>query len=284
MKFTVLQTGYLLYMHLTTFVDRWNDNLLEVAAKLPETPKPQGYRLRPSRLGRPAYIQAIEHLCYLHGNIVDSDSVMLGRKQDIFDVGHATEERIINTLRSVGITDFSYQLPVSFELAGYIIEGTADLVIDETVVDIKTASNSNFTRLIKGYADLTYRTQLACYAHGLGLTQTALLLYNKDNSELYYKAVDVSGLMERVSNILGSLKVLEDLTLENAWEYILETMEIPEPVQQMRDKQHTGKYLVPKELQWAPTVRDVLFHTEVYNGTRYVVGVNANPTETIRTL
>ena len=280
----VPQTGYLSTMHLTTFVDRWNDNLLEVTAKLPETPKPQGYRLRPSRLGRPAYIQAIEHLCYIHGNVVDSDYVTLGRKQDIFDVGHATELRIIDTLRSVGVTDFSYQVPVEFELCGYTIEGTADLIMDETVIDIKTASNSNYARLAKGYSDLTYRTQLACYAHGLGLTQTALLLYNKDNSELYYKAVDVSGLMERVGNILYSLKVLEDLTLENAWEYILETMEIPEPVPQMRDKQPTGKYLVPKELQWAPTVRDVLFNTELNNGTRYVVGVNANPTETIRTL
>ena len=227
-------------MHLTTFVDRWNDNLLEVAAKLPDTPKPQGYRLRPSRLGRPAYIQAIEHLCYLHGNIVDSDYTTLGRKQDVFDVGHATELRIIDTLRSVGVTDFSYQLPVTFELAGYTVEGTADLVIDETVVDIKTASNSNYTRLIKGYGDLTYRTQLACYAYGLGLTQTALLLYNKDNSELYYKAVDTSGLMERVGNILHSLKVIESMGIDEAWQYINDVMEIPEPVPQMRDKQHTG--------------------------------------------
>lgn len=270
-------------MHLSTFVDSWNTNSLAVTKHLDTIDSAkQGYRLRPSRLGRPAFVQAIEHLVYLHGNVpIHNEANDLGRTQDIFAVGHATEARIVDVMKSVGISGFDYQVPVSFDLAGYTIEGTADLVYDDTVIDIKTASSSNYKRLISGYGDIVYRTQLACYSKGLGLHDVALLLYNKDTSELYYKPVSVDGLMDRVESILAALKEMEDLTLEDGWNYVLETMSIPEPVPQMAAKKPTGRFLVPPELQYAPTVRDVLFHTEVHNGTRYVTSINERPLETI---
>jgi hypothetical protein len=272
-------------LSLHDFVDQWASNTILLPANDYDTPSQQPYRLRPSRLGRPAYVTALEHLVHLHGNnhqAVDNTEYY-GRNSDIFRTGHDVEARIVEVMRSANVETFDYQVPTSFELHGYTIEGTADIVLGDTVIDVKTASASNFKRLLSGYNDLTYRTQLALYAHGLNLPRAALLLYNKDNSELQLKYITLTDEVARVTNILGELKLLEEMTLENAYEYIQETFIITEPPSQMRAKVPTGKYLVPSELWYSPVVCNILWSTEYgSDGVRYVTSSNPDPVTTIR--
>lgn len=269
---------------LEQFVRDWGNNTITLPPANHTTPSQQPYRLRPSRLGRHGYITAVEYLIHLHGQShkgIDNTEYY-GRVQDIFRTGHDVEARIIEVMRSANVEPFEYQVPTSFEMCGFTIEGTADLVINDTVVDIKTASASNHKRLLTGYNDQTYRTQLALYAHGLGLSKTALLLYNKDNSDLQLKYINLTTELDRVRNILTELNHLKTMTLEDAFEYVYNVFEVTSPPSQKRDKQATGQYLVPSELYYEPVVRDVLWNTEVRDGVRYVTTENPDPLTTIR--
>jgi hypothetical protein len=201
--------------------------------------------------------------------------------QDIFATGHSVEARLVQVMRSAGV-QLEYQVPTSFELSGYTIEGTADVIYDDIVIDIKTASASNFKRLSGDYDTLQYRTQLALYAHGLGLKRVALLLYNKDTSELVLKPLQLTSELDRVRTILTELGYIEAMTLDDAYEYVYNTFLIPEPPNQMRQKVPTGLLLTPPELRYEPTVRDVIYTSEVRDGTRYITGHNEDPVGTIR--
>lgn len=269
---------------LQQFVNEWSTNTIVLPPANHTTPSQQPYRLRPSRLGRPAYVTAIEYLVHLHGNThkgIDNTEYY-GRTQDIFRTGHDVEARIVEVMRSANVEHFEYQVPTTFEMCGFTIEGTADVVINDTVVDIKTASASNFKRLLTGYNDLPYRTQLALYAHGLNVPNVALLLYNKDTSELQLKSINLTTELDRVQSILTELKCIKDMSLEDAFEYAYNVFEVTTPPAQRRDKLLTGNYLVPPELYYEPLVRDILWTTEVRNGTRYITGDNQTPCTTIR--
>lgn len=258
------------------FTTNWaNDNILLTAAKPSTiTPLKQEYRLRPSRLGGPGYITAYEYLLWLNSyRELDDGLSYYGRRQDIFTTGHEVEARLVNIMRQAGLV-FETQVPVEFNLGGQSIQGTADMVLNDTVVDIKTASNSNFKRLLTGYGDITYRTQLALYAHGLQLDKVGLLIYNKDTSELAWRPIQLTNEVERVSDIITALTGVVDKPIKEAIEYINETFSITEPPDQMRQKIPTGKYLVPRELGFNHTIRDLLYETQVgSDGTRYVTYV-----------
>jgi hypothetical protein len=258
---------------LDQFVTQWADDTLELPVNQDSnlTPAKQEYRLRPSRLGCAAYITAFEYLLWLWGYpTVAEDNQYYGRRQDIFTTGHEVEARLVNVMRQCGLM-FETQVPVTFTLAKQVIEGTSDMVINDTVVDIKTASASNYKRLISGYNDLTYRTQLALYAYGLGLDDVGLLLYNKDTSELHYKPIRLTNEIDRVHYILELLTEMKGISsLAECIDFIIENFEITLPPCQMRNKESTGRYLVPPDLMYNPVVRDLLHKTEVIAGTRYV--------------
>lgn len=271
-------------LSLQDFVTQWASNDIRLPDNEHTSPSRQEYRLRPSRLGRTAYITAIEHLVHKHGlqHQAVNNVEVYGRTQDIFRTGHDVESRIIQIMRAANLESFEYQVPTSFDLHGYTIEGTADLVIGDTVIDVKTASASNFKRLLSGYNDLTYRTQLALYAHGLGLSNVSLLLYNKDTSELALRPIALTTEFSRVNGILAMLREMEDMTLEDSWLYVTNEFNITTPPNQMRDKSPTGKLLVPPDLWYETVVRNVLWETEKINGTVYVTSANTDPVDTIR--
>lgn len=268
---------------LQSFVTLWQENAIPLPNNNYTEPSTQPYRLRPSRLGRPAYVTAIDHLIHLHGNkhVAVDNAEYYGRMQDIFRTGHDVEARIVEVMRSAGMQGIEYQVPNSFTMHGYVIEGTADLVIDDTVIDIKTASASNFKRLLSGYNDLTYRTQLALYAHALGLKRVALLLYNKDTSELQLKYINLTNELERVSSILSELRTMESMTLDDAFNHVFDVFEVSDPVPQMRNKVPTGRMLLPPELYYEYKTCDVLWRTEYRDGTRYITMANEDPIKTI---
>jgi hypothetical protein len=271
-------------MDLQSFVTQWADTTIPLPSHNYTEPSKQPYRLRPSRLGRPAYVTVIDHLIHLHGNkhaAVDNTEYY-GRVQDIFRTGHDVEARLVEVMRSSGIQGIEYQVPTAFDMHGYTIEGTADVVLDDTVIDIKTASASNFKRLLSGYNDLTYRTQLALYAHGMGLKRVALLLYNKDTSELQLKYIPLTNELERVRTILCELRKMETLNLEDALTQLFDMFSVSDPVLQMRNKVPTGRYLLPPELYYEAKTCDVLWRTEYIDGTRYITDINEDPAKTIR--
>jgi hypothetical protein len=270
---------------LVDFAYNWSVNRIKLPDNHYDVPSKQAYRLRPSRLGRLAYVTAVEHLVHLYGmeNTVIDNTEYYGRQSDIFRTGHDKEALIVQTMRATGIT-LDYQVPCTFNLHGYVIEGTADLVVDDTVVDIKTASASNYKRLLTGYNTLTYRTQLALYAHALHLESTALFLYNKDTSEVTYQRINLTTEFNRVSDILLHLRTMEELpSLEQAWSYLVEHFLIPEPPSQMRNKTATGILLLPPELRYEPNVLNVLWETDYGpSDTVHVTGVVADPCTRIR--
>lgn len=269
---------------LLDFATNWNINNIKLPDNHYDKPSKQDYRLRPSRLGRIAYVTAVEHLIHLYGRDHEAidNTEFYGRQSDIFRTGHDKEALIVEMLRATNIVH-DYQVPCSFVLHGYVIEGTADLVVEDTVVDIKTASASNYKRLLTGYNTLTYRTQLALYAHGLGLTSTALFLYNKDTSEVTYQYIQLTNELARVTLILEGLRQLEECpSLEEAWTGLEDLFLIPAPPAQMRNKQATGQLLVPAELRYEPNVLNVLWNTEHRNGTTYITGGSQDACERIR--
>jgi hypothetical protein len=270
---------------LTDFASQWTTNRIKLPDNHYDTPSKQSYRLRPSRLGRLAYVTAIEHLIHLYGveNTSVDNTEYYGRQADIFRTGHDKEALIVQTMRATGIV-LDYQVPCTFNLHGYTIEGTADLVVDDTVVDIKTASASNYKRLLTGYNTLTYRTQLALYAHGLHLDSTALFLYNKDTSEVTYQRINLTTEYERVSDILLHLRTMEELpSLEQAWSYLVEHFLIPDPPSQMRNKVATGVLLLPPELRYEPNVLNVLWESDQSkDGTNYITCATDDPCAVIR--
>ena len=269
---------------LVDFASNWNLDNVRLPDNHYDKPSKQDYRLRPSRLGRPAYVTGIEHLIHLYGkdHAAIDNTEYYGRRADIFRTGHDKEALIVEMLRATNVVH-DYQVPCSFTLHGYTIEGTADLVVDDTVVDIKTASSGNYKRLLTGYNTLTYRTQLALYAHALDVSATALFLYNKDTSEVTYQYINLTSELERVSDILQNLRVMEELpSLTEAWNYLEDTFLIPSPPSQMRDKQPTGQLLLPPELRYEPNVLNVLWETEHRSGTTYITSTTDNPCDIIR--
>lgn len=259
--------------NIAEFVTHWSDDSITLHSGNDTktiTPAKQEYRLRPSRLGGAGYITAYEYLLWLKGyRELDNTTMYYGRRQDIFTTGHEVESRLVNIMRQAGMV-FETQVPVEFTLSEQVIQGTADMVIDDTVVDIKTASNSNFKRLLTGYGDLTYRTQLGLYAHGLGLRQVGLLIYNKDTSELAWRPITLTNEVERVATIITEINKMRGMTTKEAVVFINDTFSVTPPPDQMRQKAPTGKYLVPRELGFNHAMRDLLYNSEVVDGTRYI--------------
>lgn len=277
-------------MSLSTFVQQWNSDTL--SGFNPAIPDPDqvlfsvpqaAHQLRPSSLGQMAFITAMEYVICGYVNKVKRSPDMTtkyGRVTDLLNVGHITEDRITHVMRHNGY-DIQTQVPCTYtsEFVGDI-KGTADLVINDTVVDVKTARASNVKRLVDGGGGQKYITQLAIYAEALKLKDASLLVYNKDTSELTLIDVPREALrsaVRRVDAILEQCTHFDTVsTLEAKLHKVYDMCEDPKPVPQMYKKERTGRYLVPQELYYQDWLVDILYDTEsgVNNTgtiTRYII-------------
>ena len=285
------------------FVTDWNNDALDGFD--PEVldpdqclfqPSQPSYQLRPSSLGQAGFITAIEYTINSYKTVLNRPAVSTphtyGRMTDLLNVGHITESRIIAVLHHNSYL-IQHSVPCTYH-SPHVgdIKGTADLLLGDTVIDVKTASSANVKRLVNDVGGLKYVTQLAVYAKALGVPDAGLLVYNKDNSELTYIDVPRSAMrqaLERAEQILEACSYIDDFTtLTDKYQHVYRVFEIPEPVPQMYKKERSGRYLLPQCLYYKRWLVDLLFDTEQgYNNagnvTTYVVRV-LEPAETVQRL
>ena len=261
-------------MNLGDFVSWWNTDAVPLTDNTHILPAKQQYRLRPSSLGKSAYITAFYRLLNQYGKPHEAinNKRFYGIREDRFKVGHETEARIVSVMREAGLT-LDSSVPCELTICGYTITGTADLVIDDTVIDVKTMTSSMYTG---SFVPSTYRTQLGLYAKALKCSGTMLLKYNKDTSELQLLPVDTTGVYERVELVLGMIQVMDNLgNLEEKIEFIFNAFEVTPPKPQIRLGKPTGKSLTPSDLHMDPLIRDILYQNSVVDGVRYITHSNS---------
>ena len=120
-------------------------------------------------------------------------------------VGDMLEAYIVALIRASELPVVDVQIPVKLSLAGQDISGTADIIIGDTVYDIKTASDFSFSKFKSGFHSIVdndpfgYVAQGYCYAAALNLKFGGWIVLNKnsgdicvcatpDNDEAYKKA------------------------------------------------------------------------------------------------
>lgn len=251
------------------FVTLWNQDNLVLPENTHVLPAKQAYRLRPSSLGKSGYITAFYRLLNQFGKPHEAvnNARYYGVREDRFKMGHEAEARIVAVMREVGLA-IDVSVPVDMTIAGYPIKGTADIVLGDMVLDVKTMTSSMYGGT---YVPSTYRTQLGLYAKALRCTSAAILKFSKDTSELRVCPMDISGTYERVEYILGAIAVMDGLgDLEERIEYVFNVFEVTPPKPQVRLGKPTGRSLTPGDLHMDPLVRDILYRSEVSDGTRYI--------------
>jgi len=141
--------------------------------------KPAGKRnLRLSSIGRPA-----RQLWY--DKNTDKEIIPLEPSTRIkFLYGHILEELLILFTRVAGhkVTDQQKQVTVGG------IKGHQDCMIDDVLVDCKSASGKSFEKFSKGtlYSDdpFGYIAQISAYAEGNNVDEAAFLAINKQSGEI----------------------------------------------------------------------------------------------------
>lgn len=119
------------------------------------------------------------------------------RIKRIFRLGHIIEKEVIDLLIGAGFTvytsdDNSSQFGGKDEEIGYNIDGV--LMIDETpyLLEIKSASNDRFNKMVKlgvKISDPTYYAQMITYMHYMELDRGFFIAYNKNNSDIHVEVV-----------------------------------------------------------------------------------------------
>lgn len=148
----------------------------------------QSFRLRMSNLGRPGCVLQAEAL-----GLKRDQAPYSTRFRNLF--GDLVEAAAVAIMRNASVNVVAEQLPVSLEIAGRKIDGTADIVINEggmKVYDIKSASswayankylNKNLQSLLEDGDNFGYLTQIYLYSVASGFPVGGLIIINKETGE-----------------------------------------------------------------------------------------------------
>jgi len=132
----------------------------------------------------------------------------------IFKLGNAIEDLIIEDLRTA-YDVFDCQKEIFIEHNGSLIKGHIDGIIYINniphLLEIKSASKSRFNQLKKcGYEEWseTYKAQIHTYCTICELSKIFVIVYNKDNSDIYEEFIDLNisyaiDVMKRAISIIG---------------------------------------------------------------------------------
>ena len=122
-----------------------------------------------------------------------------GRVLRLFKLGDLIEDQVVEDLRNSGFKVEGQQTIVEFEHEGLMLTGRTDGIITGLVeskqphlLEIKSASEKRFNELKKsGYEewDRKYKAQIHAYAAGLELNNILVVVYNKNNSEIYTERI-----------------------------------------------------------------------------------------------
>jgi hypothetical protein len=154
------------------------------------TSKRGGFRLRMSNLGRPPCMLQAE----AEGHAAEQEAPS-NRFRNLY--GDLIESAAIGLMKEAGVNVKDEQIPCELELAGTVIDGTADIVIDEEgpkVYDIKSSSSWAYTNkyvsntlhnLWEDGDSFGYVTQIYLYSQSLKLPVGGLIIINKETGEWY---------------------------------------------------------------------------------------------------
>lgn len=226
--------------------------------------------LRMSGLGKPAAVQALNHLGFY-------EPEPTGAPRLIFHIGDVYENWLEQQIKAYpGLDVISSQGEVDF----MGVKGHYDFVVegregDALLVEAKTMSDGYSKQFVKNANDARgYATQLALYNHTTGIN-AVWVCYNKGTGQNFIVLPDYGVLTERLGRAediikrMSGLKKLDDL---------LNTFRAPPPYPEVYKKEETGKNLVPLNMKYTP-FRYVLYDIEIgSNGygkeTEYVKGIN----------
>lgn len=118
----------------------------------------------------------------------------------VFRLGHVIEDEVVALLEEAGFTVHSQQLEVGSVEKGWVghIDGLIDLPTPHGVnrtllLEIKTANSRRFAELVEmdSYSAWSpnYAAQIQSYMAHLPVEEALVVVYNKDNSDIYYEQI-----------------------------------------------------------------------------------------------
>lgn len=162
------------------------DKLLQTLSEI-EADRTYANPIRPSNAGKCARAIAYQ----LH--FPDKMKPLGARARLVFRLGDTIEAEIKTLLKDNPPEGVQFFFPdpqekVSFKIGDVEIVGAIDgrCIVggEEYVVEIKSAGDYGFKKMLKGDLDYSYACQATAYQHALGLKKTLFLIYNKNTSHL----------------------------------------------------------------------------------------------------
>jgi hypothetical protein len=169
-------------------------------------------RLGLSEVGHPCD----RYLWYKHNGV--AGIAPPGRVLRLFELGNIIEEHVKDLLRGIGLEVTDEQRELSVEdypgvLTGHI-DGVVNIDGEPCLLEVKSASAKNFKALQKaGYEawDDKYRAQVHVYMILANLQDSLVVVYNKDNSEIYLERIKLNSgyaldVLKRAFDVISEAK------------------------------------------------------------------------------
>ncbi len=168
------------------------------------------FTLRMSNLGRP--------LCQLQHGKRGTPAVRWNEYQLMytFMVGDMAELWLILVMQSAGIPIQGYNIPVKYKFGDEEISGTADIMIDDKIWDIKTMSAGSFAKYtnfggfdqVQNDDPFGYVAQGFAYAAGLGKPFGGWIIMNKNTGDIAISEVPITYAKHQAESIKASTKLI----------------------------------------------------------------------------
>lgn len=195
------------------------------------------YTLRLSQLGKPLILLCLYKLGYTEPNSTSF-------KQDwIFSLGDVVETYLMSLVHMCGYDLHSAQEEVVFEG----VKGHIDFAVGETIVEVKSMSDTYFRQFIKDQDDARgYLTQLHTYCAAAGTKRGVWLLLNKGTNELVEIPLRWSdSTISRAKTVIYNWQQCESI------DWLLEHVSPPEGTPEFKAGVLTGRFLVPAGMRYS---------------------------------
>ena len=197
------------------------------------------FTLRMSNVGRPA--------CQLWFDKNDPDSATDFPINFLMNmmIGDIVEAVFKGILSEAGVV-YKNGHQVTLEIEGHKINGTHDLLLDNKVDDIKSASPWSYKNKFKDFATLKehdpfgYLGQLAGYAKALGVEAGGWWVINKANGEFKYVSAWDMVLHEELDKIVETANTVKANNFKRCFE----------PVEETFRKKPTGNKILGDQCGW----------------------------------
>lgn len=214
---------------------------VEEAVKKQFNPGDRKFTLRMSNIGRP-YCQL-----WYDKNEPESGVDLPANFLMNMLIGDITEAVFKGVLTEAGV-EFSDGYKSTLSAGDHNIQGTHDLVMDNRVDDIKSASPWSYKNKFVDYATLKehdsfgYIGQLAGYSKALNVEPGGWWVINKSNGE--FKHVSAWDMLPELDTIVDSIADKADKLDENKFERCFE------PVEETFRRKPTGNKILGEECSW----------------------------------